>query len=230
MKKIKDISLTVVGELSPRDQAHEYFLERSRQNPKIFNGVIYCTGNIVWNGEKASLDLYKGRYEDFLYNEISREKVHPLGVEVLLETKDHFLILCKMAGWTHAAGKYKTIGGNVDNEDGFITIHPKETAVREVREELNINCSKDNLYLQYFYSNPEGFTSILYKGYLDQSRDEVDNIFNEWKKKDLEQELEALIYLENNPESIKAFLEDKEKKKTNFLEILLREILRQDQG
>lgn len=227
MKKIKDISLTLVGELSSRKQAREYFLECSRKNPKLFNGVIYCVGNIVWNGEVASLDLYKGRYEDFLYNEVSPEKVHPLGVEVLLETKDHFLILCKMAGWTHTAGKYKTIGGNVDNEEGLVHIHPKETAVREIGEELSINCSKDNLHLQYFYSNPEGFTSILYKGFLDQSREEVDNIFTEWKKKDPEQELEALIYLENNPESIKAFLEHKEKQKTNFLEILLREILRE---
>lgn len=207
MIKINKAVLRVSGEYSNPPEAEDYFLKCKKENERLFDGSIFILKDMETRKNTVEMNLYKGRYSAFLYNEISKEKVQPIGVDVLLETEDDYFLLCKMAAWTYTAGKIKTIGGNMDEQDKGEILNPKRTAVREIKEELGIDYPIGNLKLEYLYSNPSGFVSLCYRGNLSGSRHSAEESFLKWKEKDEEEELESLFFLKKDNKEIKEFLE-----------------------
>lgn len=225
MIKINKAHLKIEGDYPKNPNAVSYFLECRKANERLFDGRIFILKEMAIKDRMVEMSLFKGSYSDFLYNNISEEKVQPIGVDVLLETKDNYYLLCKMADWTYTAGKIKTVGGNMDEQDEGSSLDPSNTAVREIKEELGMDYSKEDLKLRYLYSNPSGFVSLAFQGKLEISRIEAENIFYKWKERDLEKELESLYFLKKDRKSIEDFLKSGVKT-TRFLKELLSEILK----
>lgn len=220
--KVKDTEIKIIGELPFSQEIREYYIKYKEKHPRTFNGVIFSAEKLNPKNDTLEIEVKKGYYEHFLYSEAHEENINPLGVEILIETKDHYLILSKMSSWTYTPGLIKTVGGNIDDADFVDKIHPEKTAIREIKEELNIDIEEKNLSLDHLYYNPKGYLTFCYRGIIPLTKNEVQERFQSWQIQDQEQELTKLIFIQNTREDIEEGLE-----KYPEISIFVREWLRE---
>lgn len=207
----------------------------------------YISQNKTTNGELFTLEamqlkedilhfyVNKTTYDHYIYsrkhNFDGKYICRSLAANILPLTSDHYYVLGVMADWTSLANKIKFIGGALSKEDLCEDIlDPFKCVIRETKEELGIDASDEKLVLNleptYFVTrNKLSFINTLFFADLSISSQDVLALFRRFKSQLQNEnkavELKSIIFLENQPDKIKSFIEKNKDRMIDYMEELL---------
>lgn len=229
--KFEDRQIKLPDEL--KSNIEKFWKNALIQNPNLYNGQNYAVEKVTETKENIEMVIVKSTYAHYLYDErigIKEEKYRccsPWG-GILLLTKDNYFVIGEMNKKTSIPYCLQIPGGGVDIKDiekGIINID--YNIKRELKEETNLNLDDIDYKIQFIeypnkMRNAYGFLAI---GKINQTKDELKQYFEEYKKyiiiNNLELEINKLIFLKKE----KALQELD--KLNNYKRPYLRELIKQ---
>lgn len=172
----------------------KYWNEFIKEKKNYFDGDIIS----VYKYDEYNRIIYlrKNKYSELIYSKHHDDlDVRSFFVSVLFKTNDNYYVVIK-----NNNDKTNIIGGIVDEEDLDVDIYDsKITLKREVLEELNIDIDNEKQVLNYekrFLKtpNPGRNYGIVYYGYLNMTKDELNKYFIDNRNK-FDGEVKELLLL-----------------------------------
>lgn len=203
--KFEDREINLPNRL--KEDIKKFWKEAVKENPNLYNGQDYVVEKVIETEQNIQMLVAKTNYAHYLYDErigIKEDNYRccsPWG-GILLITKDGYFVIGEMNSTTSIPYCLQISGGGIDItdiENGIINIDLNIT--RELKEELNLNLDNIDYKLEFIEypsktRNVYGFIAI---GKIDQTKDELNRYFEEYKeyliKNDLEVEFNKLIFL-----------------------------------
>ena len=201
-------------------------------NSHLFNGPIYSIGEIVSNNDYIDFNMYRSSYAHYLHSKskdfIGDHICRSIAVSALLLTADNFYCLGMMSEHTSYPNVIQCPGGAIDKVDIKGNVFDTwATVYREVQEEIGLdledrilNSTKESKYL--ITRKNLSYIGIGYVIELSINKNQLENIFllhNENSKGI--NELQKLLFVRKDKESVLNFIEEKNIRKIDYLENLL---------
>ena len=190
-----------------KNNIKNFWTNAIKENPNLYNGQDYVIETVTETKESIEMMVTKSNYAHYLYDErigIEEEKYRccsPWG-GILLITKDNYFVIGEMSKTTSIPYCLQISGGGIDItdiENGIINID--SNIKRELKEELNLNLDDIDYKIEFIEypsekRNAYGFLTI---GKINQTRNELEQYFEEYKeyliKNNLEVEFNKLVFL-----------------------------------
>lgn len=219
-----------------KENIKKFWNNAIKENPNLYNGQDYVVETVNETKDKIEMLVVKSNYAHYLYDErigIKENKYRccsPWG-GVLLQTKDNYFVVGEMNETTSMPFCLQLSGGGIDKKDiknGQINISANIN--REVKEELNINIENIDYKLEFIEypdetRNAYGFIALAK---LNQSKEELEKHFNEYKEYLIENKLELefnrLVFL--NKENALEELDNMNNPKRPYLRDLIKETMK----
>lgn len=214
----------------------EYWKERSRENPHLFNGDAFTLTTLRETPEAIEAEMTATTFANSLYsvNHDHTEHIHRVFHSAcLVITSDNKLVLGEMGKQTARAGIICCSGGSIDRGDiRGDTIDLDYSTTHEVQEELGLDpLGKHAVSYRPMYmktGGPHDMVTILYELVVDLSSKEFAENYAafvaELAKKNEEIEFERLYYVDNDAEAVETFIAEHEAWLDAYVPALLRAV------
>ncbi len=200
-----------------------YFDFLIKSGKKYTNGDLFAISKLIKKDDGLVFELQKTNYAHYLYTREHLEftnRCKCIAVSSLCRTIDGFFMLAKMSEDTAFPSMIKCIGGAIDEDDIFDGYFSLENALkRELLEETGINLDKIkiNNFKNAFISTRNKFDTFNFITIIDLelTKNEVYSIFKKHNDKIKENqfvELEDMIFIHDDKESIQKFISNSEDK------------------
>lgn len=190
-----------------KENINEFWHHAIKKNPNLYNGQDYVIESMKETKEKIEMLVVKSSYAHYLYDERVGIKepcykcCSPWG-GILLVTKDEYIVIGEMSHTTSVPYCLQIAGGGIDRTDiRNGVIHIDWNIKRELKEEMNLDLEEIEYQLEYLEypslkRNAYGFLAI---GRMNQTKEELEVHFNEYKeyllRNKLELEFNRLVFL-----------------------------------
>ena len=230
---VKNVPVIIPEALA--EKIEEYWKQRTKKNPSLRRGEVYCAVKVEENCETTNIILHQTDYAHYLYS-------HCLEIEdryackncwggILIESKDNQYVIGQMAVDTSVPNQLQIIGGGIDKQDitnGKVDI--LGNCIRELKEELNIELTNkeevEKVEEKYLKTGGEDHSiSVIYKIYLTKTTKQVQTEYNKYveecREKDEEIEIQKLFFIPKEKAKIKEFFKQNKYPVLECLEMLL---------
>ncbi len=173
----------------------------------FFNGIMFSIYKCEEDSDKLYFYLEETDYKHMIYTKEHdfRNYEHTCTVAsiALIKTKDGYSVLGKMSGNTAFANKYKCIGGALDFSDLDLNlVNIKRLFQREILEELGIDICNNNICSSIerkwlLIRERMAFVGLCSEIQLNLNRDELTELFNNFRKIDKEKEVSCLLFVKS---------------------------------
>lgn len=145
----KALSIHLSGEkilLPPKVRAKidQFWQERRRDNPHLFNGEVFAITNLQETPEATVITLTETDYAHFLYNyavgDLGKYAIRVIHSAALVITADNKIIFGSMGLHTSRPGVIQCCGGGIDHDDiSDRVVDIEHNTAKELGEELGID-------------------------------------------------------------------------------------------
>lgn len=245
MSKIIKIDKTVILKFEDREinlpielkeKIEEFWRNATKENPNLYNGQDYVVEKVNETQDRIEMLVVKSDYAHYLYDERigikeSRYRCCSPWGGILLLTKDNYFVIGEMNKTTSMPHCLQISGGGIDVSDiknGIINIGLN--IKRELKEEINIDLDDIDYKLEYieYPSNTRNAYGFIALAEINQSKEEIENHFEEYKKylikNNLELEFNRLVFL--NKENALEELDSISNPKRPYLRELIKEAVK----
>ncbi len=234
--RFENINFVLLNEEIQLPDKYKEAMDENWSN-EIASGKTYTSGNIFtisghnFDVEEKTIYIQQSSYSHYLY---SRKRAYDIyscrsmASNALFLTSDNYFVLGKMQNTTSLPGKIKFIGGSVDKEDieSSNKVNIEGCVKRECNEEIGIDIT-DKRYVEYvepiaYITRPHlTFVNTLFYVRLSMSKNEMEKHFKDFQAKlmDAKEEIELseVVFVHNDKESVKVFLEDKDSNLIDYM-------------
>ncbi|WP_391204461.1 NUDIX hydrolase [Psychrobacillus sp. L4] len=215
-----------------KEDVNKLWETKLASNNSLFNGPIYSIAEIVKADDYINIHMCRSSYSHFLHSKstgfIGDHVCRSVAVSALLITKDNFYCLGIMAEHTSYPNVIQCPGGAIDPIDIRDNIfNTWESVKREVKEEIGlsledniVNNASQNKYI--ITRKNLSYIGICFVIELSLTSKELDEIFIVHQKNSKgTNELQKLIYVKRETESLVKFINNENLIKIDYLNNLL---------
>lgn len=210
----------------------------TEKNPHLSNGEVFTVSSVDDDSDKIRIRLDETNYAHYLYSQQVKDLdeytvriIHPAALVI---THDNQMVFGSMGEHTSLAGTIQCCGGGIDRNaiepDGAVLID--RTMISELSEELGIVAHDERVvsmvpsYLKT--GGPTGKMTLIYVVKLnitgEQFMQDYADFARSLKTKGEEPEFSEIFNINNEPETVDAFIEKYKSSLGEYMPILLRTV------
>src|SRR5690625_3668402 len=219
-----------------QQKINTYWQQLLKGGRDLYNGDVFYIDQITLTSEKLSMNLKQSTYKHYLYS-VNHNLHHSLRCSslfaaALIKTSDHYFAIGQMGEHTSTPNRLQCPGGGVEIDD-YDQHHIlfKQTIVRELLEEVNLDCHHPQhitkLYPAYIKTGGHnGNIAMMFQAFTPMSKNELEQHFlsytNDLKSKGQNPELKKLLFIRHRRKDVENFLKERSEPVVDYLKYWLR--------